>query len=159
MAGESETEAITAEGLEALKAELHHLETIGRREMAAVILAAREEGDLKENTEYHQAKETQGLMETKILRLQERLRRAQVVEPDASSDVVVFGSKVTMVDVTTGKEQAWTIVGPTEASVADGKLSSESPIAQALMGAKAGDTVSVQTPKGPRPIRVEKLGG
>jgi transcription elongation factor GreA len=159
MAGESETEAITAEGLEALKAELHQLETVGRREMSAIIQAAREEGDLKENTEYHQAKETQGLMETKILRLQERLRRAQVVEPDASSDVVVFGSKVSIVDETSGKAQTWTIVGPTEASVPDGRLSSESPIAQALMGARAGDTVSVQTPKGARPIRVEKLGG
>jgi len=157
MAGE-ETEAITAQGLEELKAELHQLETVGRREMAAVILAAREEGDLKENTEYHQAKEAQGLMETKILRLQERLRRAQVVEADASSTVVVFGSKVTITDVPTGKQQTWTLVGPTEASVAEGKLSSESPIARALMGAAPGDTVAVETPKGSREIKVDKLG-
>jgi transcription elongation factor GreA len=158
MAGDGETEAITAEGLEALKAELHHLETVGRREMSAIIQAAREEGDLKENTEYHQAKETQGLMETKILRLQERLRRATVVETDAASDAVVFGSTVTITDLTSGKEQTWTIVGPTEASVADGKLSAESPIARALIGAKAGDTVAFETPKGSREIRVEKLG-
>ena len=157
MAGE-ETEAITAQGLEELKAELHHLETVGRREMAAVILAAREEGDLKENTEYHQAKEAQGLMETKILRLQERLRRAQVVEADTSSKVVVFGSTVTITDVPTGKQQTWTLVGPTEASVADGKLSSESPIARALMGAAPGDTVAVETPKGRRELTVDKLG-
>jgi transcription elongation factor GreA len=158
MAGDGETEAITAEGLEALKAELHQLETVGRREMSTVIQAAREEGDLKENTEYHQAKEMQGLMETKILRLQERLRRAQVVAIDSSSDIVVFGSTVTITDVPTGKQQAWTLVGPTEASVADGKLSSESPIARALMGAKAGDTVGVDTPKGKREIRVDRLG-
>ena len=157
MAGE-ETEAITAQGLEELKAELHQLETVGRREMAAVILAAREEGDLKENTEYHQAKEAQGLMETKILRLQERLRRAQVVEADTSSTVVVFGSKVTITDVPTGKQQTWTLVGPTEASVPEGKLSSESPIARALMGAAPGDTVAVETPKGSREIKVDKLG-
>ncbi len=157
MAGE-ETEAITAQGLEELKAELHQLETVGRREMAAVILAAREEGDLKENTEYHQAKEAQGLMETKILRLQERLRRAQVVEADGSADVVVFGSTVTVTDLTSGREQTYRLVGPTEASLAEGKLSSESPVARALMGAKPGQTVKVETPKGAREMRVEKLG-
>jgi len=159
MAGGEETEAITAEGLEALKAELHQLETEGRREMSARILAAREEGDLKENAEYHMAKEDQGHMETKILRLQERLRRAQVVETDTTADVVVFGSTVTITDLTSGKEQTWTLVGPTEASIAEGKLSSESPIARALMGAAPGQTVAVETPKGSREIRVEKLGG
>jgi transcription elongation factor GreA len=157
MAGD-ETEAITAQGLEELKAELHHLETVGRREMAAIILAAREEGDLKENTEYHQAKESQGMMETKILRLQERLRRAQVVEADTSAKVVVFGSTVTITDVKSSKQQTWTLVGPTEASVPGGKLSSESPIARALMGAAPGDTVSVETPRGARKIKVDKLG-
>jgi transcription elongation factor GreA len=159
MAGSEETEAITAEGLEALKAELHELETEGRRVMSARIQAAREEGDLKENAEYHMAKEDQGHMETKILRLQERLRRAQVVEVATSSDEVVFGSKVTITDVQSGKEQTWTLVGPTEASISEGKLSSESPIARALMGSKPGQTVSFETPKGSRKIKVERLGG
>ena len=159
MSGGEETEAITAEGLEALKAELHQLETEGRRTMSARIQAAREEGDLKENAEYHMAKEDQGHMETKILRLQERLRRAQVVEINTSADVVVFGSNVTVTDEQSGKEQTWTLVGPTEANVSEGKLSSESPVARALLGAKPGDTVKIETPKGTRKIKVEKLGG
>lgn len=157
MAGD-EVEAISAEGLEELKAELHQLETEGRRTMAARILAAREEGDLKENAEYHMAKEDQGHMETKILRLQERLRRAQVVEIDTSGDVVVFGSTVTITDVDSGRSQTWRLVGPTEARISDGTLSSESPVARALMGAKAGDTVQVETPKGARSFTVDSLG-
>jgi len=151
-------EAITAAGLEALKAELHELETTGRQEIAKRISFAREMGDLKENAEYHIAKEDQGHMETKILRLQERLRNAVVVEPAGGTDVVSFGSKVTVRDETSGKESTYTIVGPTEADPAAKKLSTESPVAEALMGAKAGDTVTVQTPRGGRDMVVVSLG-
>ncbi len=152
-------EAISAQGLEDLKAELHELETAGRREMSARILAAREEGDLKENAEYHMAKEDQGHMETKILRLQERLRRAQVVEIDtAAAGLVVFGSTVVVLDLKSEKEQTWKLVGPTEANVPEGRLSSESPIARALMGAKPGQTVSFDTPKGKRKMKVVSVG-
>ena len=151
--------AITAEGLEALKAELHELETEGRRVMAARILAARELGDLKENAEYHIAKEDQAHLETRILRLNQRLREAHVVEtPSGATDKVVFGGTVTVTDEESGKEMTYTIVGPTEADMAAGKLSAESPVAQALLGKKAGDVAKVSTPRGERRLRVEKLG-
>ena len=151
--------AITAEGLEALKAELEELETKGRREMAARILAARELGDLKENAEYHIAKEDQAHLETKILRLQQRLRDARVVEaPAGATDTVVFGATVTVTDEESGKESTYTIVGPTEADMAAGKLSAESPVAQALLGTKVGATATVTTPRGERLLRVDKLG-
>ena len=151
--------AITAEGLKALKAELEQLETEGRREMAARILAARELGDLKENAEYHIAKEDQAHLETKILRLQQRLREAHVVEaPAGATDQVQFGSTVTVVDEQGGREATYTIVGPTEADMAAGKLSAESPVAQALLGTKVGGTAVVSTPRGERRLRVERLG-
>src|SRR5919206_4009834 len=151
-------EAITAEGLEALKAELHRLESEGRQAIARRISAAREHGDLKENAEYHAAKEDQAHLETKILRLAERLRRAQVVETPVDADRVHFGSTVHVVDETTGRAQTFTLVGPTEADLKTGRLSAESPMAQALMGAAPGDVVEVAAPSGRRRWRVERLG-
>src|SRR3982750_1485056 len=103
-------EAITAEGLAALEAELQELETNGRRAMADRIKAARELGDLKENAEYHIAKDDQAHLETKIKRLTERLRAARVVEGTADPDVVGFGSKVTVVDDSPGREGVFTLV-------------------------------------------------
>ena len=151
--------AITPEGLEALKAELHELETEGRRDMAARIQSARELGDLKENAEYHIAKEDQAHLETRIARLQERLRAARVVEvPTGDTDKVLFGSTVVVVDEESGREATYTIVGPTEADMAAGKLSAESPVARALMGSRAGDEIQVQTPRGVRRQRVLRLG-
>jgi len=151
-------QAITAAGLEALKAELAELEGPARNALSKRILAAREEGDLKENAEYHIAKEDQAHLETKILRLRERLRLAVVVEADDGAAVVSFGSTVTVTDTESGREQRFTIVGPTEANLAAGKLSSESPVATALMGAAPGDTVDVHTPRGVKHWKVEKLG-
>src|SRR6476661_8855753 len=153
----TEHEAITPEGMQALKAELAELEGPARQEMAKRIGAARDEGDLKENAEYHIAKEDQALLETKILRLQERLRRAQVVQPPAAASKIAFGHTVT-VEVARGKEKTYKIVGPTEADLKAGKLSSESPVAQALMGRKEGDAVKVNTPRGPQVYTVVRLG-
>jgi transcription elongation factor GreA len=151
--------AITPEGLEALKAELEELETEGRRTMAARILAARDLGDLKENAEYHIAKEDQAHLETRILRLNQRLREARVVEaPAGATDKVVFGGTVTVADEDSGTQMTYTIVGPTEADMAAGKLSAESPVAQALLGKKVGQVAKVSTPRGERKLRVEKLG-
>lgn len=150
-------EQITPEGLAALRAEVEHLETAGRAEIAVRIKAARELGDLKENAEYHIAKEEQSHLETKILRLLDRLRNARVVEGITVKDKVVFGSTVVFTDETSGKEQQFTLVGATEADMKQGKLSAESPVARALIGAKAGQTVSVETPKGKRKLRVERL--
>src|SRR5215470_9504410 len=146
MSAMSEGEPITAEGLEALKAELAQLEGEARREIARRINVARELGDLSENAEYHIAKEDQAHLETKIKRLAERLRNARVTEAPVDSEVVVFGSTVTVVDEESGREATWTLVGPTEANVPDGKLSAESPVAKALMGRRAGDEIAVQTP-------------
>ena len=153
-----EGEPITAKGLEALKAELHALETTARQDIAKRISFAREMGDLKENAEYHIAKEDQAHLETKILRLNERLRNAVVVEADAASSVVAFGGTVTIFDEEAGGEATWTLVGPTEANVSQGKLSAESPIAKALIGHAPGDTVVAQTPRGARRLRIERLG-
>jgi transcription elongation factor GreA len=152
-------EAITAEGLAALKAEIAELEGPVRAELAKKIKAAREEGDLSENAEYHALKDEQGHMETKILRLTERLRNAVVVEASADSDVVSFGSTVRVTDVEGGREQTFTLVGPTEADLKAGKLSSESPVARALMGAAPGDVVEVESPRGARKWRVDAIGG
>jgi transcription elongation factor GreA len=151
--------AITPEGLEALKAELAQLEGEGRREMAARILSARELGDLKENAEYHIAKEDQAHLETRILRLQQRLREARVVAaPAGAADEVAFGATVTVVDEDGGGEATYTIVGPTEADMASGKLSAESPVAQALLGRRPGEVAVFTTPRGERRLRVERLG-
>jgi transcription elongation factor GreA len=154
----SNGEAITPEGLEALKAELERLEGEARRDMAQRIKVARELGDLSENAEYHIAKEDQAHLETKIARLNQRLRAARVVEAPAASDVVVFGTTVTVADDESGREATYTLVGPTEADLSAGKLSSESPMAKALMGRRPGDQVDVQTPRGVRRQRVVRLG-
>ena len=153
-----ETEAITAKGLEELKAEIARLEGEERQLIAERILRAREHGDLSENAEYHAAKEDQAHLETRILRLLGRLRSARVVDTPATSDVVAFGSTVTFVEEASGREQTFTIVGTTEQDLKAGKLSSESPIARALIGAKVGAVVAVDTPGGKRKMRVTKLG-
>jgi transcription elongation factor GreA len=149
---------ITPEGLAALRAEIQELETLGRRDMAVRIKAARELGDLKENAEYHIAKEDQAHLETKILRLNQRLRAARVVDGISDPDVVGFGSTVKVVDEGSGKSNEFTLVGATEADLRSGRLSAESPVAQALIGARAGDTVTVQTPGGDRRYRVDRVG-
>jgi transcription elongation factor GreA len=150
-------EAISAEGLKELRAELERLEGEARREMAKRILAARELGDLKENAEYHIAKEDQAHLETRISRLSERLRNAVVTETDTGSRVVGFGSTVHVVDGS-GASRTFTLVGPTEADLRQGRLSIESPMAQALMGRAPGDDVHVSTPRGRQTYRIERLG-
>jgi transcription elongation factor GreA len=150
--------AITQEGLDALRAELHELETTGRAEMAARIKNARDYGDLKENAEYHAAKEDQAHLETRIARLTQRLRGATVVAPPAQDGVVAFGSTVEVRDDESGRTSTYTIVGAAEASATDGRLSIESPVAQALLGARAGEAVAFETPRGARTLHVVRVG-
>jgi transcription elongation factor GreA len=151
--------AITQEGLEALRAELEQLETVARTEIAARIRTAREWGDLKENGEYHAAKEDQAHLETRIKRLRERLRGAKVVGADATPEGVVgFGSTVEVRDEQSGRAATYTLVGAAEASAKDGRLSIESPVAVALLGARAGDAVTVATPGGARAFHVVRVG-
>jgi transcription elongation factor GreA len=153
----SEPELITPEGLAALRAEIEELETRGRADMAERIKAARELGDLKENAEYHIAKDDQAHLETKILRLNQRLRAARVAERSEAADIVAFGSTVAVVDESSGRELQFTLVGPTEADLKTGRLSAESPVARALVGARAGDTVKVETPGGQRSYSVKNV--
>ena len=150
--------AITQEGLDALRAELEQLETVARREIAEKIRVAREWGDLKENAEYHAAKEDQAHLETRILKLRDRERNATVVEAAADADVVAFGSTVEVRDERSGKTARYTLVGAAEASARDGRLSIESPVARALIGASAGEEVLVHTPTGARTMHVVSVG-
>jgi transcription elongation factor GreA len=149
-------EAITPAGLAALRAELQELETDGRRAMGERLLAARSLGDLKENAEYHIAKDDQAHLETRIKRLRARLRDAVVVEK-ADDDTFAFGRTAEVVEEDSGTTHRWTIVGPTEANVSEGKLSSESPVASALLGRAPGEVVEVETPRGVRSYRIDKL--
>ncbi len=152
----SPAEPITAEGLSALEAELRDLETEGRRAMAERIKAARELGDLKENAEYHIAKDDQAHLETRIKRLRQRLQAAVVVEA-GEGETFGFGRTAEVLDEATGHVHVWTIVGATEADVTQGRLSAESPVARALTGRAVGDEAEVQTPRGVRRYRVQKL--
>jgi transcription elongation factor GreA len=146
---------ITAEGLEELKSELAVLEGEGRREIAERIKTAREWGDLKENSEYHDAKNDQAHLETKIARLRERISGAVIVEAEASerAGVVGFGSSVQVRDQE-GREQTWHIVSSHDAAPGEGRLSVESPVAAALLGRAAGQKTSVVLPKGTRELTI-----
>jgi transcription elongation factor GreA len=150
-------EPITKEGIVALREEIEQLEGPGRTAMAARIKVAREEGDLKENAEYHIAKEDQAHLETKIKRLRERLRTAVVVEVDDGADCFSFGRTAEVLDEEKGAVNTWTLVGSTEADLAAGRLSAESPIGQALMNAEPGKPVEVQTPRGSKTFVVQRL--
>jgi transcription elongation factor GreA len=126
--------------------------------MAARIKAARELGDLKENADYHIAKEDQAHLETRIKRLQERLRNAVVVEVDeATADSFAFGRTAAVLDEAKGETNEWTLVGSTEADLSQGRLSAESPIGRALLDAPVGASVTVETPRGERVFKVLKL--
>jgi transcription elongation factor GreA len=146
----SEENQISPEGLEELKAEIARMELEERPAIAARIRTAREWGDLKENGEYHAAKNDQAFLETRILRLTERLRSATVVDARASDGRVGFGSEVHVRDEQTSKEVTWRLVGATESDLSAGRLSVESPVARALTGHTEGDEVLVATPRGER---------
>lgn len=147
------TNLITADGLRALEEELAALEGEGRREIAQRISTAREWGDLKENAEYHDAKNEQAHLETKIARLRERIAAAVLVDENAGTEVVAFGTTVHVRDGD-GAEQRWHIVSSHEASPAHGRLSAESPVAVALLGRAVGDSVTVALPKGERSLTI-----
>jgi transcription elongation factor GreA len=151
-----ETTLMTAADHAALLAELAQLEGAGRREIAQRIKTAREWGDLKENSEYHDAKNDQAHMETKIRLLRERLARAKVVEATGGA-VVGLGSVVHLRDGD-GREQRFEIVSSQSASPSDGRISIESPVARALLGLAPGAEATVSLPRGTRTyalLRVE----
>jgi transcription elongation factor GreA len=149
---------MTAEDLEALQAELQELETTEREAIAERIRIAREWGDLKENGEYHAAKEAQAHLETRILVLSDRMRRAELRSASVGSDVVAFGSTVTVRDESAGRDLTYTLVSAMDADASGGRLSYESPVARALDGARVGKTVKVRTPRGERSLTVVSIG-
>ena len=151
---EDASNQISPAGFAALEAELNELETEGRRAIAARIKTAREWGDLSENAEYHDAKDAQGHLETKILRLRGLRDNAVVVEPSGSGDEVALGVTVRVRDLDSGREAAHTIVSAAESDPADGKLSIDSPLGRALTGARVGDEVAFEAPRGARRLEV-----
>ena len=145
---------MTRADYEKLQQEIEELETSARGEMAERIKAARDLGDLKENAEYHDAKDAQAILETRILRLRDQITRAQVVEAEAGGDAIAFGSEVEVADRASGKRTTYTLVSGVDADAAAGRLSVESPVAQALVGARAGDVIEITTPKGKRTLEI-----
>jgi transcription elongation factor GreA len=145
---------MTRADYERLEREISELETSARGEMAERIKAARELGDLKENAEYHDAKNAQAMLETRILRLRDRLLRAQIVEVTEGAEAIGFGSRVRVRDRGSGRESNYTLVSAVDADAAAGRLSIESPVGTMLVGARVGDVVEVATPKGPRTLEV-----
>lgn len=150
-----DTIPVTKNGHDALLKELHELKTVARPEVIESIATAREHGDLKENAEYHAAKEQQSFIEGRILELESVTGRAQIIDPTTlSGDTVKFGATVTVVDEETDEEETYQIVGDYESDMENGKLSISAPVARALIGKSEGDSVTVKTPKGARDYEI-----
>tara|TARA_R110001592_G_scaffold111372_2_gene308431 strand:- start:40170 stop:40643 length:474 start_codon:yes stop_codon:yes gene_type:complete len=141
---------MTKQGAEALETELKHLKSVMRPQITQAIAEARELGDLKENAEYHAAREQQGMVEARIRDIEGRLGNAQVIDVASipPTGKVIFGTTVEIVNVDTDETVVYQIVGDDEANIKIGKISVSSPIARALIGKEAGDVVTVKTPGG-----------
>ncbi|HHT47889.1 MAG TPA: transcription elongation factor GreA [Firmicutes bacterium] len=149
---------LTLEGLNKLEKELEYLKTVRRREVAERIKQALEFGDITENSEYDDAKNEQGFIEGRILALEKILRNARVIdEQGVNLEEVGLGSKVSLLDLDTGEELDYTIVGSTEADPSQFKISNESPVGKALLGRKAGEEVAVNVPVGTLHYRVTAI--
>ncbi|MFN8175504.1 MAG: transcription elongation factor GreA [Solirubrobacteraceae bacterium] len=150
---------LTQEGLERLQTELEDLSTTKRAEVAERIKAAREFGDISENSEYDDAKNEQAMLEARISALEEKLRSASVIDSsDLGTDIVRVGSIVHVKDQKTGKSQTYTIVGSAEANPAEAKLSNESPVGKALLGHKRNTIVDIALPNGKkRKLKITKI--
>lgn len=139
---------VTVEGLARLRQELEHLQTVRRTEVAELIGKAKEIGDITDSAQYDAAKDEQGFLEARIRVLEDGLSRAVAIEEGGPGQGEVrLGSRVTLRDGR-GSEEAWTVVGRTEADIAQGCISNESPVGRALLGRRPGDVVEVQTPSG-----------
>ena len=140
---------LTEEGLRRLQEEVNYLSTVKREEVAERIRASREFGDITENSEYDDAKNEQALLEHRISMLQEKLRRARVIkDSEIDTEKVNIGNTVTLLDKDANEVRVYTLVGSAEADPAQGKLSNESPVGQAILGKKVGDVVTVPVPRG-----------
>lgn len=139
---------LTPEGREKLEAELEHLETVKRQEIADLIASAKEEGDISENAAYDEAKNQQAFLEGRIQDIRRILSNAVDIEDNGQSDVVDIGSQVTVREHGLDEEETFRIVGSAEANPGNGYISNVSPIGKALLGHQAGDIVTVKTPGG-----------
>ena len=149
---------ITASGLRRLKEELKQLQTVERLKISREIEVARAHGDLRENAEYHAAKEKQSHIEGRILSLNDWIARAEVIDVSKlSGDKVVFGATVKLLDVETDKEVTYTLVGELEADIKRRLISVTSPLARGLIGKAVGDLVTVQSPGGAREYEVVEV--
>jgi len=150
---------MTQSGYDALEVELKQLKTVERRAISKEIEIARAHGDISENAEFHAAKEKQSHVEGRIRTVEDRLARAQVIEPGAEApDTIRFGVTVELEDADTGETLSYTIVGEDEADLARSEISVTSPVARALLGKAIGDTVTVRVPKGTRELEVLEIG-
>lgn len=147
---------VTREGLEKMQKELDELRSTKRAEIAQRLKAAIAMGDLSENSEYDEAKNAQAFLEGRILQLEQQIRTAQVIEKSAK-DRVDVGSTVVIDDMEEHLQEKVTIVGSTESNPFEGRISNESPVGRALMGAKAGDTVEAEAPNGVLKYKVIRI--
>lgn len=147
---------VTQEGLDKLKSELDYLRTTKRKDIAGRIASAKELGDLSENAEYSEAKEEQSLVESRILELEETLRRVKMIEKHTGSKTVVIGSHITVVDQNKISRE-FDIVGSNEADPAAGKISNESPLGRSFLGHRVGDAIKVTVPKGTVTYTLKKV--
>jgi transcription elongation factor GreA len=151
-------ELMTAGGHARLEEEIGRLKREERPAVINAISTAREHGDLKENAEYHAAKERQAIIEARISELADKLKRAEIVDiSNLSGDEVVFGAIVTLIDDDTERESTYQIVGSEEADIKGGLLSVTSPLARALIGRAKGDPVEVATPNGEKNYEILKI--
>jgi transcription elongation factor GreA len=150
---------MTLEGSERLREELAHLKSVLRPQIIKAIATAREHGDLKENAEYHAAKEQQSFAEGRIKEIEGKLSDAQIIDVTKIKHTgkVIFGSTVTLVEVESGAEKRYKIVGEDEADLKQNKVSVMSPIARALVGKSEGDTVVVKAPNGSIEYEIGKV--
>ncbi|MDT1986566.1 MAG: transcription elongation factor GreA [Planktomarina sp.] len=139
---------LTRLGAELLETEMKNLKSVERPAVIKAIAEARELGDLKENAEYHSAREKQGFIEGRIKELESVLGRAEIIDPTNLSGTVKFGATITLVDEDTDEENTYQIVGEPEADIEKGKLNIRSPLARSLIGKEEGDSIDVRTPGG-----------
>jgi transcription elongation factor GreA len=149
---------MTQAGYEKIQAEVKHLKSVERPNIVKEIEVARAHGDLSENAEYHAAKDKQGHVEGRIVTLEDKLARAQVIDPSGqTTEAVRFGLTVDLEDAETGEELTYTILGEEEADAANGRISISSPIARAILGKAVGDSVTVRVPKGTRAFEILEI--
>ena len=149
---------MTQEGYDKMVARLHHMEAVERPAASAAIAEARDKGDLSENSEYDAAKEAQGMLEMKISQLKEAIATAKIMDTSKlNNETVQILSTVAMKNLKTGMVMTYTIVSESEANIREGKISSQTPIAQGLLGHKVGDVVEVKIPQGLIQLEIQSI--